>query len=106
MLTGRMKSAMKEFRRALAAIATAMIATSLLAQTKPAGDLDASVRVNQIQVVGSHNSYHAGLAPGIAKLVQQKNPQAFASLDYAHADLATQLDHGIRQIELDIFADS
>jgi Phosphoinositide phospholipase C, Ca2+-dependent len=101
-----MKSAMKEFRRALAAIATAMIATSLLAQTKPAGDLDASVRVNQIQVVGSHNSYHAGLAPGIAKLVQQKNPQAFASLDYAHADLATQLDHGIRQIELDIFADS
>ena len=47
-----------------------------------------------------------GLLPGIAKLVQQKNPEAFATLDYAHADLATQLNHGIRQIELDIFADS
>jgi hypothetical protein len=79
------------------------------ALTQPAGqnaDPDASVRINQIQVIGTHNSYHAGLLPGIAKLMQQKYPEAFATLDYKHADLATQFDYGIRQIELDIYADS
>jgi hypothetical protein len=98
----------------IAAVALWMSEAAFPAQTEPAkdlaanqaADLDASVRINQIQVIGTHNSYHAGLASGIAKLIQHKNPQAFASLDYAHADLATQLDHGIRQIELDIFADS
>jgi hypothetical protein len=84
-----------------------MTATCAFAQ--PAArdiDPDASVRINQIQVIGTHNSYHAGLMPGIAKLLQRKNPQEFATLEYAHADLATQLNQGIRQIELDIFADS
>jgi hypothetical protein len=97
---------MKELSHALIAVAVLVIAASLLAQSKSASHPDSSVRINQIQVIGSHNSYHAGLEPGIAKLVQEKNPQAFASLDYAHAGLATQLDHGIRQIELDIFSDS
>jgi hypothetical protein len=67
---------------------------------------DATVRINQIQLIGTHNSYHAGLLPGIAKLVQQRDPKELAGLDYSHADLATQLSHGVRQIELDIFADS
>ncbi len=65
-----------------------------------------SLRINQIQVIGTHNSYHAGLLPGIAKMLEQSNPEAFKSLDYRHAGLAEQLDHGIRQIELDIFADT
>jgi hypothetical protein len=84
-----------------------MIAAGVFAQSAARGvDPDASVRINQIQVIGTHNSYHAGLLPGIAKQLQRINPQVFATLDYAHADLATQLNHGIRQIELDIFADS
>jgi hypothetical protein len=66
----------------------------------------AEVRLNQIQVIGSHNSYHAGLTPGVAKLLRQVNPKAFDGLDYSHADLATQFDHGIRQVELDIFGDA
>jgi hypothetical protein len=33
-----------------------------------------SVRMNQIQVIGTHNSYHAGLAPSEAKLMMAKNP--------------------------------
>ncbi len=67
---------------------------------------DDELRINQIQVIGSHNSYHAGLTPGVAKLLQATNAQAFAGLDYAHANLTAQLDHGIRQVELDIFADT
>lgn len=98
---------MKTFRRAFAAVVVLILPMVGPAQTtKVERDPDASIRINQIQVIGSHNSYHAGLLPGIAKLLEQKNPEAFKSLDYAHAGLASQLDQGIRQIELDIFADS
>ena len=94
-------------RFAVALVGISMIATCALAQPAARGvDPDASVRMNQIQVIGTHNSYHAGLLPGIAKLMKQRDSGAYATLEYAHADLATQLNHGIRQIELDIFADN
>jgi hypothetical protein len=67
---------------------------------------DADIRINQIQVIGTHNSYHAGLTPGVAKLLQATNAQAFEGLDYSHSGLTDQLDHGIRQVELDIFGDA
>ncbi|HLZ76840.1 phosphatidylinositol-specific phospholipase C1-like protein [Phenylobacterium sp.] len=64
------------------------------------------LRLNQIQVIGSHNSYHAGLTPGVAKMLQATNPKAFDGLDYQHAPLTTQFDKGIRQIELDVYVDA
>ncbi len=65
-----------------------------------------SLKLNQIQVIGTHNSYHAGIAPSEAKLWQMKDPEVFTGLDYRHEPLSQQLDAGVRQIELDIFADS
>ncbi len=67
---------------------------------------DANVRINQMQVIGTHNSYHAGLTPGVARLLQAKDPKTFAALDYTHPSLTRQLDEGVRQMEIDIFADS
>jgi Phosphoinositide phospholipase C, Ca2+-dependent len=67
---------------------------------------DQTLRVNQIQVIGSHNSYHSGIAPSEQKLIEQKNPKAMRELDYAHAPLADQLTGGVRQLEIDIYADS
>src|ERR1035437_7897125 len=64
------------------------------------------LRLNRIQVIGTHNSYHAGFAPSAARLWEQKNPRAFAGLDYRHQPLTAQLDSGVRQIELDVFSDS
>ena len=63
------------------------------------------VKLNQIQVIGTHNSYHSGFAPSAAKFWQGQNPQLYQALDYRHAPLTAQLDAGVRQIELDIFAD-
>jgi hypothetical protein len=71
-----------------------------------AAGADEGLRINQIQVIGTHNSYHAGLTPGVAKLLQATNPKAFDGLDYSHAPLTVQFDHGIRQIELDIYSDA
>lgn len=65
-----------------------------------------AVRINQIQVIGSHNSYHAGFAPSAAKLWQSARPDSFRGLDYQHQPLQQQFDSGVRQIELDVFSDS
>ncbi|HME59590.1 MAG TPA: phosphatidylinositol-specific phospholipase C1-like protein [Terracidiphilus sp.] len=94
-------------RYVFAFFAVSLVASRAFPQTTtPVWGGDGSVRINQIQVIGSHNSYHAGLLPGIARLVQQRDPKEFAGLDYAHAALDVQLSGGVRQIELDIFADS
>ena len=87
-----------------AALCASIGATLIATAASAASDYD--VRINQIQVIGSHNSYHAGLTPGVAKLLQTSNPKAFDSLDYQHSPLTVQFDHGIRQIELDVFGDA
>lgn len=66
---------------------------------------DQFVRINQIQVIGTHNSYHSGLAPGEAALLRRQQPLLFDAIDYRHPPLDKQLSAGVRQIELDIFAD-
>lgn len=77
---------------------------AILAVCSPAGF--AQLRMNQIQVIGSHNSYHAGLTPGETAWLQKRNPKSAASLDYQHPPLDVQFSNGIRQIELDVFADT
>jgi len=86
----------------LAAVVLATHFVTAQAQT-PA---DRRVRLNQIQVIGTHNSYHAGIARDEATLWQKKSPEEYQKLDYQHPPLPQQLDNGIRQIELDVFADA
>ncbi|HVG26887.1 MAG TPA: phosphatidylinositol-specific phospholipase C1-like protein [Acidobacteriaceae bacterium] len=66
---------------------------------------DKLVHLNQVQVVGSHNSYHAGFAPSERKWMEMKNPKGLRSLDYSHKPLTVQLDGGVRQVEIDVFND-
>jgi hypothetical protein len=72
----------------------------------PAKVDDNTLKMNQIQVIGTHNSYHAGIAPSESALWQAKYADAYKGLDYQHQPLAQQFDSGVRQIELDIYADS
>jgi hypothetical protein len=90
--------------RRLAALFLAAMAVAQAGYS--ASDSDAQVRINQIQVIGSHNSYHAGLLRGMRAYLGEKKPDALRGLDYAHQPLDKQFDGGVRQIELDIFADS
>ncbi|HXA39190.1 MAG TPA: phosphatidylinositol-specific phospholipase C1-like protein [Phenylobacterium sp.] len=87
-------------------VAGALACALAVAGAAGAAAPDGGVRINQIQVIGSHNSYHSGLTPGVAKLLQATNPKAFDGLDYSHAPLTVQFDHGVRQVELDIYADA
>jgi hypothetical protein len=77
----------------------------MLAVNATAADSD-DVRLNQIQVIGTHNSYHAGLAPSVEQLLKAKRPEATVGLEYRHPPLDRQLSAGIRQVEIDIYADT
>ncbi len=66
---------------------------------------DDAVRLNEIQVIGTHNSYHTGLAPSEAKLLAKIDPVEARALEYKHASLQTQLAAGMRELELDVYPD-
>jgi hypothetical protein len=65
----------------------------------------AQVRLNQIQVIGSHNSYHAGLSTSEEAWLRKLNPKSADGLEYRHPALDVQLSNGVRQVEIDIYAD-
>ena len=76
------------------------------APAPPTYRLDSTLRLNQIQVLGSHNSYHGAPYPQILAELRENNLGAIADgLDYGHRPLPAQFDLGVRQIELDVYAD-
>ncbi|MEX2326178.1 MAG: phosphatidylinositol-specific phospholipase C1-like protein [Pseudomonadales bacterium] len=64
-----------------------------------------SLKLNEIQIIGSHNSYKKPMDPALMAQLAADNPQTAASLEYSHRPLAEQLDLGLRKLELDIFYD-
>ena len=87
-------------------LAYTMVALALAAPTPAEEQTRTPIRINQIQVIGSHNSYHAGLAPSAAALLRKSDSKAADHLDYRHPALDVQLGRGIRQLEIDVYADS
>lgn len=63
------------------------------------------LRLNEIQVIGTHNSYHIQPHPELLGRLCSSNPQA-RTLAYSHLPLVEQLEtQNIRQIELDVYTD-
>jgi hypothetical protein len=68
---------------------------------------DRCLRLNQTQVIGSHNSYHVQPREPLWSALRGFDPLLAAGLEYTHSPLDVQFDEEeVRQIELDIFADS
>lgn len=66
---------------------------------------DDKLKLNQLQVIGSHNSYKIAIEPALFELLQRKDSR-MASLQYGHIPITEQLDMGLRNLEIDVFADS
>lgn len=65
-------------------------------------NVDDCVRINQLQLLGTHNSYHIAPAPALLDVLGDRG----RNLDYTHRSLTDQLQRlGIRHFELDVFAD-
>ena len=64
------------------------------------------LRLNDIQVLGSHNSYKERIAPALFQiLLEERDAERIRTLEYGHPPLAEQLDGGLRKLELDVFYD-
>ncbi|MFD3493831.1 phosphatidylinositol-specific phospholipase C1-like protein [Streptomyces sp. NPDC058690] len=90
--------------RQLALIGAAVVLSlGTLAAGADASD-HAPVRMNQIQLLGTHNSYHREVSFAEKKIQGESDPD---NLWYSHASLPVQLDQQpVRQLELDVMPDS
>lgn len=71
-----------------------------------AGNADNCLRLNHIQVLGTHNSYKLLPHPALITLLNEELNGWSRDIEYEHKPLRTQLGElGIRQFELDVFAD-
>lgn len=74
-------------------------------QQAPMGEPE--LRINHIQVLGTHNSYKLKPHPKLVTLLNQEENDWSRNIDYEHRSLSNQLEElGIRQFELDVFADT
>ena len=94
---------MKRF--ALSALLLCLCPISLLAQNLETDPSLPALKMNQIQAVGTHNSYKIAIPPAEMKLIAGFSKKAAISLDYSHKPLVEQLDLGMRQLELDVLYD-
>ncbi|MBB1139055.1 Ca2+-dependent phosphoinositide-specific phospholipase C [Myroides sp. WP-1] len=63
-----------------------------------------NVPLHHIQVIGSHNSYKKAINPKLYEYLLKKDAQV-QTLYYEHPSITTQLDLGLRNLEIDIWKD-
>ena len=91
--------------RSLCLAAAVLLAVPSIASAQSQTAQDKLVHLNQIQIIGTHNSYNTGFQPSEEKYFVAEYPKSFSGIDYHHQPLAAQLSGGARQLELDIVAD-
>lgn len=80
----------------------AAAAAALLLVAPATGQQEAPLRVNDIAVIGTHNSYKLAMPAATMAKVRAVSAELADSLDYAHRPLTEQLDAGARQLEIDV----
>ncbi|MFS8204184.1 phosphatidylinositol-specific phospholipase C1-like protein [Streptomyces sp. CWNU-52B] len=94
---------------AAATVIVAVAALSSAAQAQPDHDQargpDRGLRINEVQAIATHNSYHREVSFVEQKFMEEKFPD-FRDLLYSHASLRQQFDRQrARGIELDVYPD-
>ena len=93
----------------LPALALAVFALSVpvLSAFLPSGDRApiSGLPINHVQLIGSHNSYKQAIDPTLFNMIKQSDSAAARSLEYSHIPLSDQLSLGLRNLEIDVYAD-
>jgi hypothetical protein len=71
----------------------------------PGYPMDDTIRINQIQALGTHNSYHRRAPKEFRDALEKVIPGITKFWDYEQPTLDEQFDEGVRQIELDVHLD-
>ncbi|MBB4100477.1 Ca2+-dependent phosphoinositide-specific phospholipase C [Sphingomonas kyeonggiensis] len=74
-------------------------------ESGPVEGLAANLRLDQVQMLGSHNSYRPYPSAQAEARIKALAPDHWDELDYGHPPLEAQLAIGIRQIEIDVAPD-
>jgi hypothetical protein len=69
------------------------------------GWLDRHLHMNDVQVIGTHNSYKQALPADELAAHRADDRRGAASIDYRHRPLLEQLELGMRGLELDVYHD-
>jgi hypothetical protein len=91
-------------RRAFITLFFSCLATSAIAQNLERSAAS-GLRMNDVQAIGTHNSYKVAIPPAELAMIATRSEQAARSLDYSHLPLKDQLDLGMRQLEIDVLYD-
>jgi hypothetical protein len=78
---------------------------SSISEQNASGPSTDGERMNQIEVLGSHNSYHTGIDPPLFALLHAKYGDRMNGLEYSHLPIEKQLDMGLRALEIDVVYD-
>jgi len=83
---------------------TLLLSAGLALQAHAQND---NLKLNKIQVIGSHNSYKRAIEPALYKVLEAKDSlHQLGGLQYDHIAIEDQLNMGLRNLEIDIYADS
>lgn len=63
------------------------------------------LHLNQVQLIGSHNSYKPGIEPSLWKIIYADDSAAATALQYGHIGFIEQLNLGLRSLEIDVVYD-
>ncbi|EGY14167.1 acid phosphatase [Verticillium dahliae VdLs.17] len=92
--------------RLIALVLVPMAAAACHAMRQGGLTWSSATRMNQIQCIGSHNSYHLQPSPEELVTIEQFIPGSSRDLKYSQAALDIQLNYqSIRSLELDVYAD-
>jgi hypothetical protein len=81
--------------------------TTTTTTTEPAVAPDDDLRLNEVQAMGTHNSFHLAPPPDELAKLAALDPEQAAQRTYSHRPLGEQLaDQRVRQLELDVFVDT
>jgi len=83
-----------------------LLSGTLLVATLFSFSKKAEPRLNQIQVIGSHNSYKKFIDPQLFRVLQKGDSVQMAKIDYGHISLTDQLNLGLNALEIDVYADA
>ncbi|MBQ4833569.1 hypothetical protein J8L70_09990 [Pseudoalteromonas sp. MMG010] len=65
----------------------------------------AATPLNQFQIIGSHNSYKKMLNPDVKSQLTKLSPNLVTRIDYGHNSIMSQLNSGVRHLEIDVLND-
>ncbi len=63
------------------------------------------LKINQVQVIGTHNSYKQAIDPALFTMLTRTDSVRFKAIEYSHISLTGQLDLGLRGLEIDVYED-